>query len=916
MTEEKKRLDRDVWKKWGPYLSERQWGIVREDYSENGNPWEYFTYDQARSRAYRWGEDGIGGISDEKQSLCFALALWNSKDSMLKERLFGLTNGEGNHGEDVKEYYFYLDNTPTHSYMKYLYKYPQEAYPYELLREKNKERTHNELEYELCDTGIFDENRYFDIFLEYAKESPEDILINISVFNRGPSESVLHLLPTLWYRNTWSWNGDHYKPQLAEMKNTSNLSIITANHKHNGRYYLYADRVVETLFTENDTNKERIFGIANHSKYVKDGINNYIVHSKIDAINPEKKGTKASFYYKLTIGAGQSTRICLRLSKNEFESNQEIFGKAFDHILENRIMEADEFYQSITSNTISMESANVLRQAMAGILWSKQYYFFDVGEWLQTHKSGPFEINPHPSRNREWFHMINDHIICMPDKWEYPWYAAWDLAFHAIALSLVDLEFAKQQLKLLFQEVYLHPSGQIPAYEWNFGDVNPPVHAWASVFLMRKEKIAQGEMDMDFLHKIFRKLMLNFTWWVNRKDRLGKNVFEGGYLGLDNIGVIDSSKPLPSGGYFEQADGTAWMSLFCQNMFEMSIALTIYDPTYEDLAHKFAQHFLGIASAINREGDEGMWDEEDGFYYDLIRYSNGNRERLKVRSIVGLLPLCATTVIEKKERELIPNIVKKFHEKIIHDPKHIKDIHFTGPDHFGKYERGIGALVNQERLIRILSKMLDEDEFLSPYGIRSLSKYHEKKPYHFSSGGNEYEIKYTPADSNSGLFGGNCNWRGPVWLPINLLIIRALLHYYLYYGNDLKIECPTGSGKMMNLFEVSKEIADRLISIFTTNDKGMKPVFGGNQKFQKDPFWKDNLLFYEYFNGDNGAGIGASHQTGWTATIANLIHFFGTVDPEVMLEKGKSGAFMNFYTEPEKDAKSQEEFEFSPTFEQ
>ncbi len=895
MTKERQRLNESreqniPWKMWGPYLSERQWGTVREDYSDNGEAWNYFTHDQARSRAYHWGEDGIGGISDEKQRLCFALALWNGQDPILKERMFGLTNQEGNHGEDVKEYYFYLDSTPTHSYMKYLYKYPQQAYPYLKLIEENSKRTHQDREYELTDTGIFNENRYFDIFLEYAKESPEDILINISICNRGPVEATLHLLPTLWFRNTWSWWKCENKPQLSEIK-IKNTSIISAYHSELGKYFLYADQHVPLLFTENETNTKKIFGIENASPYVKDGINNYVVNAQKDAINPANQGTKASFHYQLKVGAGQTTQVRLRLSTLTPDSKTEYFGKHFDDILKSKVKEADDFYQSITPSSINLETANVMRQALAGMLWSKQYYFFDVDKWLQEHHVHPFACDSHYARNREWFHMINDHIISMPDKWEYPWYAAWDLAFHAITLSLVDVDFSKQQLDLMLQEAYLHPSGQIPAYEWNFSDVNPPVHAWATLFLLRLEKLDQKEIDVNFMQQSFRKLLLNFTWWVNRKDRFGKNVFEGGFLGLDNIGVFDRSKPLPTGGYLEQADGTAWMSLFCQNMLELSITLTVHDSTYEDMALKFAEHFLWIASAINREGKEGMWDEEDGFYYDLLRLPDGTAHRLKVRSIVGLLPLCATTIIEKKERESISRVTEKFFDRIQRKPELLNSIHFTGPGHLGQNERGIGALVNKEKLQRILSKVLDENEFLSPHGIRSLSKYHLEHPYSFFVGSQEYKVSYIPAESDTGMFGGNSNWRGPIWMPVNILIIRALLHYYLYYGDNFKIECPTGSGNMMNLFEVSQEIANRLISTFIPNKDGLRPVFGGNEKFQHDPFWKDHLLFYEYFHGDNGAGIGASHQTGWTGLVALLIKLYGSLDPKHLLDTGKD-AFM------------------------
>ncbi len=896
MTEENLRLKETTekkipWKKWGPYLSERQWGTVREDYSNDGDAWAYFTHDQARSRAYHWGEDGIGGISDDKQRLCLAFAFWNQQDSILKERMFGLDNREGNHGEDVKEYYYYLDSTPTHSYMKYLYKYPQNAYPYEKLIQKNKNRTRNDFEYELLDTGIFEDNRYFDIFIEYAKNSPEDMLISLSIANRGDHEAVLHVLPTLWFRNTWAWWKSECKPEITEVS-ISEHSALCANHTEMGKYYLYADSPTRCLFTENETNNQTLFNKPNSSPYVKDGFHNYVIHAKKDAVNPEKRGSKACLHYILRIDAGKTAHLRLRLTSTPPNTTLKPFDQGYDDIIRNRIKDADEFYRTITPHSASKESANIMRQAIAGMLWSKQYYFFDLDKWLEEHKVNPYASSQRHVRNIEWFHMINDHIISMPDKWEYPWYAAWDLAFHAITLALVDVDFAKQQLDLMLHEVYLHPSGQIPAYEWNFSDVNPPVHAWATLFLARFEETMSGHVDIDFLRQSFRKLMLNFTWWVNRKDRFGKNVFEGGFLGLDNIGVFDRSKPLPTGGYLEQADGTAWMSLYCQNMFEISIMLASQDPTYEDLALKFAEHFLWIASAINREGKEGMWDEDDGFYYDLLRLPDGSAHRLKVRSIVGLLPLCATTIIEKAEREKTPMITEKFFERIKRRPELFKSIHLTGPGHLGKNERGIASLVNQDKLQKILTKMLDENEFLSPYGIRSLSKYHQEHPYVLNVGGQEYKVNYLPAESDSGMFGGNSNWRGPIWMPVNILIIRALLHYYLYYGDDFKIECPTGSGKFMNLFEVAQDIAQRLIGIFTPDARGHRPVFGGDTTFQKDPHWKDYLLFYEYFHGDNGAGIGASHQTGWTGLVALLIKIFGNIDPQTLVKQGKIGGFV------------------------
>ncbi len=904
--EEQKRLDEArekgvPWKKWGPYLSERQWGTVREDYSEGGDAWDYFTHDHARSRAYRWGEDGLAGISDGKQRLCFAVALWNGRDPILKERLFGLTNSEGNHGEDVKEYYFYLDSTPTHSYLKYLYKYPQAAYPYTDLVDTNRQRSRHEFEYELLDTGVFDGDRYFDVFVEYAKEAPEDILVQITAFNRGPEAAELHLLPTLWFRNDWAeWVAQPSpKPILKEIEGPAGTKAVAAAHSALGAYTLYCEGEMPLLFTENETNNERLFPeYPNASRYVKDGINNYLVLGQEGAVNPEKTGTKVSAHYRLRIGAGESARVRLRLTDQapaaqgkKPKTKASPFGQAFDRTLTARLQDADEFYRSVTPPNVTPDEANVMRQALAGMLWSKQYYFFDADHWLEEHQAHPLDRESRNFRNREWFHMINDHVISMPDKWEYPWYAAWDLAFHTIALAIVDPDFAKEQLNLMLREIYLHPSGQIPAYEWNFSDVNPPVHAWATLFLHRTEQALREKTDLKFLKRSFTKLMLNFTWWVNRKDRFGKNVFEGGFLGLDNIGVFDRSAPLPTGGYLEQADGTAWMSLFCQNMMELSVELAAHDPDFEDLTTKFVEHFLWIAAAINRPGDDGMWDDEDGFYYDLLRLPDGSATRLKVRSMVGLLPLCATTVIEKWQREKVPRVVEHFMERVRRMPELRQYVHATGPGHQGVAERGIFALVNEERLRRILTKMLDENEFLSPYGIRALSRYHLEHPYRFWVHGEEFRVGYLPAESDSGMFGGNSNWRGPIWMPVNVLIVRALLNYYLFHGDHFKIECPTGSGKLMNLFEVSKELADRLTRIFLRDDQGRRPVYGGSEKFQNDPHWRDHLLFYEFFHGDNGAGLGASHQTGWTGLVAKLIQLYGTLDPEKVLEAGKAAAF-------------------------
>ncbi len=886
------------WKKWGPYLSDRQWGTVREDYSKNGDAWNFFTHDHARSRAYRWGEDGIAGISDDKQRLCFALALWNGKDHILKERYFGLTNSQGNHGEDVKEYYFYLDNTPTHSYMKCLYKYPQAAYPYDDLVLKNAQRTRKEMEYELLDTGIFDEDRYFDVFIEYAKDGPEDILVKISAVNRGPELAELHLLPTLWFRNDWSsWiaesNRAAVKPNLWQIKSSADMSLVTAAHIELGEFTFSCEGSVPLLFTENETNNERLFPTEkNESPYVKDGINDFIVEGKEAAVNPGKQGTKVAAHYQLPIGSGQTSVIRLRLTRISPNPPDEVFGEQFDEIFKKRLREADTFYQSLTPLSANRDTANVMRQAIAGMLWSKQYFFFDAYSWLCETNSNPLHSGFNNSRNSEWFHMLNEDIISMPDKWEYPWYAAWDLAFHTLPISIVDPDFAKEQMKLMLRGRYLHPNGQMPAYEWNFSDVNPPVHAFATLFLHRMDQAMTGKADVDFLKSTFNKLLLNFTWWVNRKDRFGKNVFEGGFLGLDNIGIFDRSAPLPTGGHLEQADGTSWMALFSQNMLEMAAELAIHDPVYEEMVFKFIEHFFYIASAMNRSGTDGMWDEEDGFYYDLLRLPDGSATRLKVRSLIGLLPLCATTVIEKHQRDLVPGIYAAILERIRRMPFLLETIHPSGPGHLGVAGRGILALINTERLRRILTIMLDEKEFLSPCGIRSISKFHEDHPYILQVDGQEYRVDYLPAESDTGMFGGNSNWRGPIWMPINTLIIRALQQFYLYYGDNFKIECPTGSGKLMNLFEVSKEIADRLTRIFTLDGHDRRPVFGGSEKFQLDPHWRDNILFYEYFHGDDGAGLGASHQTGWTGVIAKIIQLYGSLDPGQALEVGKKAAFI------------------------
>ncbi len=879
------------WKKWGPYLSERQWGTVREDYSQDGNAWDYFSHDQARSRAYRWGEDGLAGICDDRQQLCFGLALWNGSDPILKERLFGLTNREGNHGEDVKEYYFYLDSTPTHSYMKYLYKYPHAAFPYDDLVRTNKLRNRSETEYELLDTGVFDGNRYFDVFVEYAKNAPEDVLIQISVCNRGPETATLHILPTLWFRNTWSWSCGAPRPAMNSVRGIVGARAIAAVHPELGDRFLYCEADVPLLFTENETNNERLFNAANASPYVKDGINDHIVLGKKGVVNPELTGTKASAHYQVTLEPRGMATIWLRLCDQPPASTSQPFGNQFAEIIRTRRHEADEYYRAITPDWASEDAARIMRQALAGMLWSKQYFSLDVDKWLEEHGADPMRPSAPHIRNSDWFHMVNESIVSVPDKWEYPWYAAWTLAFHAIALSTVDVDFAKEQLELLLQEYFLHPSGQIPACEWNFGDVTPPVHAWATIFLYRTEQALHGDGDIDFLRRCFRKLMLNYSWWINRTDRFGKNIFECGFLGLDNIGVFDRSAPLPGGGYLEQADGTAWMALFCQNMMEIAVELATVDASYEELVTKFLDQFLWIARAINQIGPNGMWDEEDGFYYDVLRFPDGSATRLKVRSMMGLLPLCATTIIEPWQRERVPHATAIYSERVLQMPALLENIHPTGPDHRGVADRGIFALVNPQRLRRILSRMLDENEFLSPYGIRSLSRYHARHPYGVTVQGHEHRVTYVPAESDSGLFGGNSNWRGPVWMPVNALLIRALLSFYLYYGDNFKIECPTGSGRWMNLFDVAREITNRLIRIFLRDQSGRRSVYGGTEKFQTDPHWKDYLLFHEYFDGDTGAGLGASHQTGWTGLIARMIEFFGRIDAEEFLAGGRKAAF-------------------------
>ncbi len=889
------RIAGTPWKKWGPYLSERQWGTVREDYSDSGDAWSYFSHDHARSRAYHWGEDGLAGISDDRQRLCFALALWNGRDPILKERLFGLTNSEGNHGEDVKEYYFYLDSTPTHSYLKYLYKYPQAPFPYDQLVQTNRGRNRQESEYELINTGVFDQDRYFDVFVEYAKESPEDILVQISIHNRGPEAAELHVLPTLWFRNRWSWGRDNPRPELRAV--TGKSAIVRATETGLGERHLYCDGTASLLFTENETNAKQLFGGENRTPFVKDGINRFIVRGQTGAVNPDKIGTKAAAHYRLTVPPGKCEIVRLRLTPaapgaldQTYGKGSGAFGKHFDEVLLARRKEADEFYAGVIPRSLDADAANVMRQSLAGMLWSKQFFYFDVNRWLEERGNGHFSPTRKAApRNEQWHHMYNADIISMPDKWEYPWYAAWDLAFHVLPLTLVDVDFGKQQLDLMLSESYLHPNGQIPAYEWNFGDVNPPVHPWATIFTYRLEKARTGQGDVVWLERSFQKLLLNYTWWLNRKDRSGKNTFEGGFLGLDNIGVFDRSSPLPTGGHLEQADGTAWMALFSLNMLEIAVELALHNETYKDMAQKFLQHFVSIASAtIHAGGNTGMWDEEDGFFYDVLQLPGGHAQRLKVRSMVGLLPLCAVAVFEGEFRKKYPHIMERFNSFLQARPELTTFIH--DPAKVGQHGRRLGAILDETKLRRVLEKMLDEKEFLSPYGIRALSRFHAEHPYVFNVGGQDYRVGYVPGESDTGMFGGNSNWRGPIWMPVNALIIRGLLQYYAYYGNEFTIECPTGSGHRMNLYQVAEEISRRLGNIFLKGKDGNRPVNGDEKKLQEDPHWRDYIQFYEYFHGDNGAGLGANHQTGWTGVIARAMHLFATTSAEQVLERGKAAA--------------------------
>jgi len=882
MTPEEQRLDESHqrtkhWKRWGPYLSERQWGTVREDYSANGTAWEYFPHEHARSRAYRWGEDGIGGISDRHQRLCFALALWNGRDPILKERLFGLTGNEGNHGEDVKEYYFYLDSTPTHSYMKYLYKYPQAAFPYTQLVEENRRRTKRDPEFELMDTGVFNENRYFDVFIEYAKAAPEDILIKITAWNRGPEEAELDLLPTFWARNIWSFGERHGHPKLARVPDFMGAAVVSAEESRYGKRWLLAEGAPEMLFTENETNFKRVFNFNNETPYVKDSFNDYLLHGVREAINPAQTGTKSAARYHVKIAPGGATTIRLRLTNAEPRAGSpNRFDDGFEKIFELRIAEADQFYTRRFPQERSSDAHSVIRQALAGMLWSKQCYHYDVRTWLQGDAGQP---TPPPERkqgrNHDWTHLYNADILSMPDKWEYPWFAAWDLAFHTVALSLVDPDFAKEQLVLLLREWYMHPNGQLPAYEWRFGDVNPPVHAWAAWRVYKIEKRIRGRADRGFLERVFHKLLLNFTWWVNRKDPDGMNVFQGGFLGLDNIGVFDRSQPLPTGGHLEQSDGTSWMGMYCLNMLAIALELAREDPAYEDVASKFFEHFVYIAKAINEHGSDGiaLWDNEDGFFYDAIHLPNGDQHYLKVRSMVGLIPLFAVETLEPELIARLPGFQRRLQWFLDNMPDFSSRVDSSQTSPNGP--RRLLSLVDRNQLVRMLGFMVNKEEFLSPHGIRALSKYHAAHPYILRINGNEYRVDYEPGESQSGLFGGNSNWRGPVWFPLNFLMIESLQKFHHYYGDDFRVECPTGSGQKMSLWDVSAEISRSLTHIFLRDENGRRPVYGSVDKFQNDPLWRDLILFYEYFHGDTGEGLGASHQTGWTGLVSKLLEQTG-----------------------------------------
>jgi hypothetical protein len=885
MTNEEQRLqdsvEREVhWKRWGPYLSERQWCTVREDYSANGDVWSYFPHDHARSRAYRWGEDGIGGICDRHQHICFAIALWNEKDSILKERLFGLTNPEGNHGEDVKEYYYYLDATPTSSYLKFLYKYPQAAFPYTQLVDENKKRTRQDPEYELIDTGVFGESRYFDVFVEYAKETAEDIAIRITAWNRGPEPSPLHILPTLWFRNRWDWGDPYEMPRALRIDGPDKATLIETNDYHYGKRWLLFEGSPELLFTQNETNTERLYKAPNRRPYVKDAFHRYVVNGERGAINPERKGTKAAAHYSAEIASGGSwTLRCRLMDRNPAlepsASATQFFGPSFDSVFTLRQKEADEFYAQRTGAGLTEDARLVQRQAFAGLLWGKQSYHYDVPRWLDGDSTQPKrDASRQFWRNRDWTTLYNSDVISMPDKWEYPWYAAWDLAFHCVAMALIDPDFAKDQLILFMREWYMHPNGELPAYEWNFSDVNPPVHAWAAWRVYKIAARIQGKPDRKFLVRIFHKLLINFTWWVNRKDVEGKNVFQGGFLGLDNIGVFDRSTPLGPGNFIEQSDATSWMAMYCLDMLSIAIELAKDDIAYEDVASKFFEHFVHISRAMNDMGGEGigLWNEQDGFYYDVLHTREAQHIPMRVRSMVGLIPLFAAETFEPQDYGKLTGFCSRMRWFLDHNPDVRDHVDMSRTTEYGP--RLLLTIANRKKLERIYRYVLDENEFLSPHGVRALSKFHAANPFMLRMGGQTHSVDYEPAESQSDLFGGNSNWRGPVWFPLNFLLIESLQRIHYYYGDEFKVECPVGSGKQLTLWEASAEISHRLSHIFLRRD-GRRPVYGNSATFQDDPHWRDLILFYEYFHGETGAGLGASHQTGWTALVAKLIQQSG-----------------------------------------
>src|SRR6266699_1599432 len=885
MTREDQRLEdlrqgKVQWKRWGPYLSERQWGTVREDYSAKGTAWEYFPHDHARSRAYRWGEDGIGGICDSHQRVCFAPAFWNRRDPILKERLFGLTGKEGNHGEDVKECYFYLDAAPTHSYLKILYKYPQSEFPYARLVAENGRRTKADPEFELLDTGVFDGDRYFDIFVEYAKASAEDILIRITAWNRGSESAPLDLLATMWFRNTWSWRDETQRPRLSRLRERRGCESIGLETLSYGQRWLFADEKPTLLFTDNETNFKRLFGIENRALYLKDAFHEYLIKGNDGAVNPAQTGTKAAALYRLDMPAGSTATVRLRFTDQNptaaTSSVEPLFGRAFDDVFSARIAEADEFYARYASGRMSEDARQVQRQAFAGLLWSQQSYHYDVQVWLQGDPAFP----PPPEarkkgRNHKWKHLHCADVLSMPDKWEYPWFASWDTAFHGVALGVIDPDFAKEQLILLLREWYMHPNGQLPAYEWAFSDVNPPVHAWAAWRVYKIERRVRGVADRGFLERVFHKLLLNFTWWVNRKDPDGANIFEGGFLGLDNIGVFDRSAPLPTGGHLEQSDGTSWMGMYCLNMLAIALELAKEDPAYEDVASKFFEHFVYIARAMNDFGLGGrsLWDDEDGFFYDVLKLPNGEEHFLKIRSMVGLIPLFAVETLEPEIVDRLPGFKRRMQWFIDNHPDVPEHIEMT--QHSARGVRRLLSLVNRRQLKRVLARMLDETEFLSPCGVRALSRYHKDHPYEVFVNGTVNRVEYEPAESATGLFGGNSNWRGPIWFPVNYLLVESLQKFHHYYGEDFKVECPSYSSKECDLWQVATEVSRRLIRIFLRDQHGRRPVAGATEVFQSDPHWRDLILFYEYFHGDNGTGIGASHQTGWTGLVAKLIEQSG-----------------------------------------